>query len=257
MTEIKKLSNDVTYLDIVKTIAVIIMIIDHVGFYFMGDDSGWFRAIGRIGMPVWFFMVGYANGRDLPNRLLIGALILAVADLVLFQSVFAMSALVTIIFLRLIIDHVMDYITRTRYIFILCVILLTFATFAADLIVEYGTMALLFAIAGFMVRHKARVMELTFITSKDFYGYLIYVVGAFCVLQNARFGFTEIQFIVMSLLTCVVMYLLVTMKPMTFPQIKDIAVKKFLQYCGRNTLDIYVAHLVVFKVILFASFALK
>jgi len=76
-------------------------------------------------------------------------------------------------------------------------------------------------------------------------------------LQNARFGFTEIQFIVMSLLTCVVMYLLVTMKPMTFPQIKDIAVKKFLQYCGRNTLDIYVAHLVVFKVILFASFALK
>lgn len=256
MAKAKKLPIDVTYLDIIKTIAVIIMVIDHVGLYFF-DGNDWFRAIGRIGMPVWFFMVGYALSRDLPNRLLIGALILAVADLLLYQKVFALSALITIITLRLIINPVMDYITRSRYLFWISAILLVLFAIPTAMVMEYGSMALLFAIAGYLVRHKGKVLELTFINDRHFYGYMVFIFFAFCVIQNANFAFSDMQFIVMALFTAIMMIVLVTMTPMTFPQFREPAAKKFLQYCGRHTLDIYVAHLLVFKVILFARLALN
>jgi hypothetical protein len=230
----KELPSLVTHLDIIKTIAVIVMVIDHLGMYFFPDIT-WFRAIGRIGMPVWFFMVGYARGRDLPNRLLIGALVLAVADIVFFNRVFPMNALVTIIALRFTIDLIMGFILRSRYIFVLSSILMTLFYVATNLVVEYGTLALMLDYVGFSI--------LTFV--------------AFCLFQNATFQFDDIQFAMMGILTFACMAILMTMRPMTFPQIKGGMVVRVLQYCGRNTLDIYVAHLLVFKVILFASLALK
>lgn len=254
--ETKKLPDALTYLDIIKTLAVIVMIIDHVGLYFFQNED-WFRTIGRIGMPVWFFMIGYASTRALPNRLLIGAFILAAVDFLLFQKLFAMNALVTIMLLRLSIDHVMNFITQSRYLFYLIVVLLVLLSIPTSVIVEYGTMALLFAIAGYMVRHKDKIHELTFVTEKDFYGFMSLIFLGFCVIQNGQFGLSEAQLFVMVVLTALTMVSLITMKPLTFPDFKEPMVKKIVQYCGRNTLDIYVVHLVIFKVILFASLALN
>ena len=252
----KELPSLVTHLDIIKTIAVIVMVIDHAGMYFF-PDIPLLRAIGRIGMPVWFFMVGYASGRDFPNRLLIGALLLAVVDIVLFNRVFPMNALITIIILRFTIDHVMEFMLRSRYVFILLSVLLTLFYVATNLVIEYGTLALLFSCLGYLTRHKDKVMALTFITNKDYIVFSGWIFVVFCLFQNAVFKFDDIQFAMMGVLTFACVGTLMTMRPMTFPQIKDRSMVLMLQYCGRNTLDIYVAHLLVFKVILFVSLALK
>lgn len=48
----------INHYDYLKVFALIIMIIDHIGaFYF--PDLLWFRAVGRVGFPVWFFLFGY------------------------------------------------------------------------------------------------------------------------------------------------------------------------------------------------------
>ena len=252
----KKLPNVVTHLDIIKTFAVIIMIIDHIGFYFFPDQE-WWRAIGRIGMPVWFFMVGYARGRDIPNKLLIGALIIVGADFILFRSVFPFNALITIIILRIVIEYVMNFILKTRYIFILSVFILVFAFVITNMIVEYGSLALLYAMLGYFTRHKGQIINNTFFNKIDYIGYCIYTFLIFCILQNAKFHFSEIQFITMSLFTMVMMLVLTNMKPMTFPEIQDLSLKRFLQFCGRKTLEIYVGHLLLFKVLFFVIYALK
>ena len=252
----KQLPVDLTYLDIIKTLAVIVMVIDHLGLYFFASED-WFRAIGRIGMPVWFFMVGYASTRDLPNRLLIGAVVLAAADFLLFQKLFAINALVTIMLLRLCIDYVMNFVTQSRYLFYLSAVLLILLSIPTAMAVEYGTMGLLFAIAGYLVRHKEDVLELTFVTEKDFVGFMVLTFIGFCAIQNGQFGFNEAQLFVMSVFTAITMVALVTMKPTVFPNFKNPITKKILQYCGRHTLDIYVVHLVAFKVILFARLALN
>jgi peptidoglycan/LPS O-acetylase OafA/YrhL len=252
----KKLPTEVTLLDALKTFAVIIMIIDHVGLYFFSDEE-WFRAIGRVGMPIWFFMAGYALSRDLPNKLLIGALILSVCDFVLFQRTFPFNALATIILIRMLIDPMMNFITRSRYIFVIGCVLLVLFYVATNMVFEYGTLAFLFAVMGYLVRHRDKVMKLTFMRKYDYYFVYAITFFGFCLLQNAQFGFNDIQFIVMMFVTAIVMGILINLKPMTFPQIKGQPQKQFLQFCGRRTLEIYVVHLVVFKVILFVGLGLN
>lgn len=149
----KTLPTEVTHLDLIKSFAVIVMIIDHIGYYFFPEQE-WFRAIGRIGFPVWFFMIGYALSRELPGKLLVGALVLLVANIGLDLPLLPLNALFTIILLRMLIDPFMDIVLRSRYIFWLSAILLVLGYVLSNLITEYGTIALLFAVAGYLTRHR-------------------------------------------------------------------------------------------------------
>ena len=130
------LSSEITKLDFIKTFAVICMIIDHIGFYFFPDFL-WLRAVGRLGgVPVWFFLIGYALSRNIPNSWLIGALVLAASEFFLFQHVFPFNVLVTIILLRLSIDHIMGFVLRSRYLFWFCAFILAFIYIATNMATE-------------------------------------------------------------------------------------------------------------------------
>ncbi len=47
----KILPRDLTSYDLLKTLAVILMIIDHVGHHFFPDEM-WFRVVGRLCVPI-------------------------------------------------------------------------------------------------------------------------------------------------------------------------------------------------------------
>ena len=247
-TTAKALPNAITNLDIIKTFAVICMIIDHIGYYFF-PDMNWLRAVGRLGgAPIWFFLIGYAASRDIPNRCLIGALILAALDFGLFREVLPFNVIVTIIAVRFCIDHVMGLVLRTRYLFWLAMILLALFYIPTNMVTEYGTLAVMCAIVGYMVRHKGRLINDSFLTKYDYYGAYGFMVCAVTILQISVFSFSSAQSLVLFLAVACITYVLVTMKPATYPQIKDETTNKVLKFCGRRTLDIYVAHLVVFKI---------
>lgn len=247
-TTMKTLPNTITNLDIIKTFAVICMIIDHIGYYFL-PDFDWLRAIGRLGgMPIWFFLIGYASSRQIPNRWIIGAMILAVLEFGLFGNAFPLNVIITIIGIRLCIDYIMAFVLRTRYLFWLSLIILTLFYIPTNWVTEYGTLAILSAIVGYMVKHKDRLVRETFLTKYDYMGSYLFMVCAITILQISVFSFNGMQSLFLLLATGFVTYILVTMKPTTYPDIKDKTVNAVLQFCGRRTLDIYVAHLVVFKI---------
>lgn len=252
----KKLPNQVTFLDCLKTFAVIIMLIDHIGLYFF-DGYDWFRAIGRVGMPIWFFMAGYANSRDIPNKLWIGAFVLFAFDLMLFNKILALNALVTIILIRFFIDRLMPVMMQSRYLLFLLSVVMMLLYLPTNMVFEYGTHAFLFAVMGYFVRHKADILKNSFVTSKDLYAFMIFVWVGFCIMQNAVFGFTDIQFLMMAIVSAGVMVVLSQLQPRNIPQITVKPLKIILQFCGRKTLEIYVVHLIAFKVVLFAFLALK
>ena len=99
MSVAKALPREITSYDLLKTFAVVIMLIDHIGAYFFPEVL-WWRAIGRIGFPIWFFLVGHASGRDLPFKLWGSALLLVGANFVTGMAIFPLNALVTIILIR-------------------------------------------------------------------------------------------------------------------------------------------------------------
>ena len=136
--------------DVAKFIALIIMTIDHIGAYCYPDEL-WWRAIGRITFPVWFFLVGYARSQSLPRQLLIVAALLVLVHPFVGQPVFTVNALVSIIICRLCVRWVEArgwLFTRPGEIGAVCAALWLPTIF----FFEYGGLGVAFALWGAMAR---------------------------------------------------------------------------------------------------------
>jgi len=53
--------------DWLKTAAIILVLVDHFGYFFAEDDQ-WWGVFGRMGAPPFFFLMGYARTRTVPVR---------------------------------------------------------------------------------------------------------------------------------------------------------------------------------------------
>ena len=53
--------------DWLKASAIILVSVDHFGYFFMEDDL-WWSAFGRLAAPIFFFLLGFAQARAIPLR---------------------------------------------------------------------------------------------------------------------------------------------------------------------------------------------
>src|SRR5678815_2294516 len=51
--------------DWLKTIAIILVLVDHFGYFFMESDL-WWSVVGRMAAPTFFFLIGYARTHAVP-----------------------------------------------------------------------------------------------------------------------------------------------------------------------------------------------
>jgi len=65
--------------DWLKTIAIVLVAVDHFGYFFV-YDANWWIAFGRMAAPVFFFLIGYAQSRTVPLRWIWLGLILTLLD---------------------------------------------------------------------------------------------------------------------------------------------------------------------------------
>jgi hypothetical protein len=240
-----KLPSTITSYDLLKTFAVIIMIIDHIGYYFFPEVE-WWRAIGRIGFPIWFYLVGHAKGRDISWKLLAGAGILLGMNVVTGMTLLPLNALFTIILLRLTIDYVMAPLRKVPSLLWPVLVVMSVLILPTNFAFEYGTQGFLFAMFGYLVRYRE---ELLF-TRGDLQFFMISIVAIFLSFQWLSFGFATSECVVMGLGTLMVCILLQDFKAQSFPRL-DAALPELmrgiLRFGGRYTLEIYVVHLVIFK----------
>jgi hypothetical protein len=252
----KLLSKDLTALDIIKTIVVVIMIIDHTGGYFFPEHVGdvlvqenlWWRAIGRIGFPVWFFLPGYARGRDIGRQLWLGALILFLGNIVGGMYLLPLNALVTIMIIRLSVDEMVKDTINNRFVFWGVALLLALLAYPSQMFMEYGTLGLMMGVFGWIARRRDEIpggRRLCLL-------FAIYSFVAFVGLEWLFFKFSLPQFLFMAAFTGVTVYTLYRYEPKTYPgaekYIGGVGVK-ICQFMGRRTLEIYVFHLLLFKAI--------
>jgi hypothetical protein len=57
----------VDYCDWLKTAAIMLVAVDHIGYFFI-DDAAWWSVFGRMAAPVFFFLMGYARSRTIPPK---------------------------------------------------------------------------------------------------------------------------------------------------------------------------------------------
>jgi hypothetical protein len=222
--------------DLLKAFALVIMTIDHCGLFLLPDEL-WWRAIGRIGFPIWFFLIGYGRGTRIPNELLAGAVILLLASATTGVALFPLNALVSIILCRLALNVCSTRRLLERYpseMIALCLLLFLPSIY----LFEYGTLAIGFAFAGRMLREGMQGPRLK----------IIWVtLGAFfVVMQLANYDFNLAQSVVVvgTALVCWYLYHF-RITPVTLPPIAGF----ISMLLARYSLEYYVVHRALFQVI--------
>lgn len=140
--------------DLVKVVALLIMTIDHVGAYLQPDEL-WWRAVGRITFPVWFFLIGYARSNRIGTELWWGAVVLMAANLWAYYPFFPLNALISIMVCRLLL-RVADRYALVEKRPLECFVVLLFLNIPLTLLWEYGMVAVMYAFGGRMVRLGCR-----------------------------------------------------------------------------------------------------
>lgn len=241
----KTLPKDLTSYDLIKTFAILTMICDHIGFYLFPGDM-WLRVAGRLCVPIWFFLIGYAKSRDVGWKLWAGAAIMQLANIFAGMSFFPSDILVTMLFLRLVLDRVATASLKnysTLWSITTMMVLLIQPSYFAF---EYGTLSLVFAMFGFLVRNQEKLKD----AQKIILQYFAFTYIVFIGTQTLFFRLHDFQIMTLAIGTFIVMCTLLVFQPVSFPRMTEILPRPvvfFLQFMGRHTLLIYVLHLLIFK----------
>jgi peptidoglycan/LPS O-acetylase OafA/YrhL len=253
--------------DWLKTAAIILVVVDHFGHFFMEDDS-WWSVFGRTAAPTFFFLMGYAQTRTVPLHW-IGLSVL----LTLLESWNAEWAWVTpnILLSFALVRSVRPYVQvlLQRYdwaAFALLVCALFAVLSIAAKIVDYGSEGWLWALFGLCQRMYVDSRLTTGVDSpaqsstpaapamKESAGIMrllaCFVAVVVCVWQEQReYSFPQIQFAVFIFGICVwsAILCLFLRGPSRFQPPGAIA--GALRFIGRHTLEIYAIQLAGFELL--------
>lgn len=248
--KVNQLSGDITSYDLLKMVAVLLMIVDHIGAYFYPEEE-WLRAVGRLCVPMWLFLIGYARTRDIPFMMWGGAGVLLVTNFLVGLPILAANILVTMILIRLVIDKVAVLSLKNVYFLIAVSAVLGILSLPTLLITEYGSGGLLLALGGYYLRHKKSVEDKGW--PDDFaFKYMMFVIVIYALSQQLDFGFSVNAFVFVMGGSLLVGAGLMRFKPYAYEEaskkLPGILVK-IIHLFGRRTLEIYVLHLVAFKLL--------
>lgn len=240
----KQLSRDLTSYDFIKCFAVLLMIVDHVGYYFYPEDN-WWRAFGRLCVPVWFFLIGYARSRDIGPRLWVAMGILVAANMVAGMSVFPLNIMGSMLAVRMLLRPLIGVMMRGRFYFWGIYTILGLLILPTHNVTEYGTLGIIMALYGYLCRHQEEMFEPALLNQ-----YFLVTLVVFVVTQCIYFGFDENQMILVAVGSLAVMGGLFFFRPASFPGLTARlpgAAAGLVRLGGRRTLEIYVVHLLLFK----------
>ncbi|MEO0542983.1 MAG: TraX family protein [Pseudomonadota bacterium] len=234
-----------TSYDLLKTAAVVFMLVDHLGYYFF-TDTLWLRAVGRWCVPIWFFLIGYARSRDLGLHLWLGAAVLVLSDAVIGFPVLPVNILVTILIIRLSIDPLMNLILNSKLFILVFLIITIFILFPTIIIFEYGMLGFLISVVGYLMRNKISI-NINYIRTAFLLNLLFFIS-----MQSFLFRFDLLNIGILTFGTIFVYACLYNFSFREYPAITEkipAVLRSIIRYMGRNTLYIYIGHILLFSLI--------
>jgi hypothetical protein len=139
--------------DWLKTVAIILVVVDHTGYFFI-ENAQWWSVFGRMAAPPFFFLMGYAHTRTVPFHWIWLGIILTVLDSSNSDWTWmAPNILLSFAFIRLTRPYVEIFVQRYDWLAfgLLVLALIAVLPITANL-VDYGAEGWLWALFGFSQR---------------------------------------------------------------------------------------------------------
>ena len=243
LTQYRKHGTSFTSHDLLKCLAILLMVIDHIGHFFL-PDSIELRAIGRWCVPIWFFFVGYASQQSLRWGMVIGIILLISADYLYAEPIFPLTILATIICCRLLLRWLdkgyLAIITPTKIAAVSGIALLW--GLLSVLVLEYGSIGFLLALGGFILSRYEEVHALWI---------KLYLAAVALLYGASEIVFFDMQWIAASLTIVGVIGVTVALYYYRFVVLVQHpnSMLRIAAYIGRNSLAVYVLHFLLFLVV--------
>lgn len=224
-------------------LAVAAFLIDHVGLY-LYDDNLWFRVF-RMFALVWFIPTGYNAGRKSDVWMYQSVALLAAVAAAIGFDVFPLSAVATIIVIRFIIDPLAEIAVRDKFRFWVINAALVALIPATDKLFEYGSMAAIIALAGWLLKNRDRAAKVV-----DVRIYFAFVTVLYLGFVATVFPFNPAQWAVVIVTTVGTGFLMFHFRDLLLESVrrkKPDLIARAARFIGHNTLQIYVLQLLLLQ----------
>ena len=147
------------YQDLIKTIAILSMVIDHLGLYLFPECDS-MRLIGRIAMPIFCFFAGYNFKGKPKNLILLYGVSLYIVTTILFSEFLETNILISIYLGQCYIFIFHDQLKRFFYSGYPHVIFAALLWHFTKDSIDYGSLSISIMILGYIAKHDKNHFKL-------------------------------------------------------------------------------------------------
>jgi non-ribosomal peptide synthetase-like protein len=255
-----RVSRVVDNTDWLKTAAIVLVLVDHVGYFFLEDDH-WWSVFGRMAAPSFFFLIGYAHTQAVPLQWIFLGVTLTLLDSSNngWRWV-APNILLSLSLIRFARPYAQKLVQRYGLAaYAICAAVLVALLRIAANVFDYGTEGWLWALLGMAQRMRADAKSVhdpalprTSTNNNVLISILVCVVAAtaYVLQEQKEFQFSNIQFntFVMCLGTLSFVFLVFARGASRIQPPSSLAAA--VRFVGRHTLAIYALELAAFEIVI-------
>jgi hypothetical protein len=234
-----------TSTDLLKLAGLALVLVDHYGLFFDGDQT-WWRVFGRPAAPIFFFLIGFARTKTIPAYWLVLGAILTGLDVISDGRDASLNILFSFALLRLVLPHVETLIAHRRFgLPLLACLMAALAPLAGNL-VEYGLSGWLWALLGLSARlaiagepGSARNRNIVALICS-----LFYLIG-----ESLFWHLDFAQIIILALLIGALAATLLVFRRKDLAWTPPALLAQALNWIGRRSLEIYAGSTIAMQVV--------
>lgn len=228
--------------DYLKVIAILTMIVDHIGYAFFPEMSR-FRLVGRIAFPVFLFLVGFNWNYKWRWNLLGWAILVQIPIFILAFKFHSRSPVLNILFGIILWRFALQVITNEKLkikngglLMVIATIILLLVHPWVMQVLDYGSFVILFPLLGYLFRFHYKDLVYNLL-------YSVFLFWIFLWFTQWVFWFNGLYFIILTvffaLLLCI--FFVLWQGNYYLPLTKKF--NSWLLFLSKNALLIYIFHL--------------
>lgn len=226
--------------DLLKAIAITLMILDHVGYYFMPYATE-LRWIGRFSFPIFFFLIGYSNNYRFKWDIAILCLVMILQDIALHIPLLPANILGNVIITRLALAYFSRWEWTKANISSLVIGIVT-CSLLVGLLVDFGVFGLMLALCGYFARTRPK--------EPITYGFFMFAYISYCAIEINGFNFTLMYSLIFMAALAGLFVFLYHYRIQTYEAYTDANGSVHLvMLLSRYSAYVYVIHLMLFKLL--------